>query len=300
MDTSASRKAKKVSVELLCCLYLVAVTFFTFFTPISSDLVAFTVTKPWKRTGNWTSKTATVTAQINDASLEQLADDITGNPGDASVLNVVGIKRGQKINVMPLINKLEERLRANVVAATGLQKFAHFPNSGESFNNGSGMNESQVNAIFAPSTPTPAVDCLGMATIVEAKGLIMILKPGEFDKLYTTSSDIGIERPFRLELTKPGDWMYFKNDARYPDKHPDGGWRGENVIKVGADTYWGWGWDGGDKTENYLNWTNKLITEYNRRLPRSQWIYAIPGYTGKAIFFKVNVIAMNVFDLRTD
>jgi hypothetical protein len=58
---------------------------------VGNDIVRFTNTTPWSRKGNWTSAYAMAVANITGASLQELADDITGNPGDAALLNVSGV-----------------------------------------------------------------------------------------------------------------------------------------------------------------------------------------------------------------
>lgn len=45
----------------------------------------------------------------------------------------------------------------------------------------------------------------------------------------------------RIEDLVRGDWIYYKNDARYPRKHPDGAWRGENAIYEGHGYFSGHG-----------------------------------------------------------
>jgi hypothetical protein len=266
---------------------------------VGDDTVKFTITVPWTRVDNWSSSGAFVKANINNASLSDLANDITGNPGDASLLNAPGnITRGRWINVKPLIKKLEDNIRGNVMAAANAHKFAHFPVGDEDFIVADGMHEDQINQIFTSGNDS-SVDCLGMARIVEIKGLIQSLKPGEFDKLFASTSAVpGIAHPCLLNALKPGDWVYFRNDPRYLKKHKGDPMQGENAIMIGSDSFWGWGiGQGGAGT--YAQWIQALIAAYNEGLPSSQQIKTVPGYDGLEKFFDVMKIGMKIFDLRS-
>jgi hypothetical protein len=77
------------------------------------------VVTPWTALGTWTAgKAAMVQANADGASLAQLALDITGNASDASELGNPGnITMGERIDVTPLLNCLEQNLRSNAVAA---------------------------------------------------------------------------------------------------------------------------------------------------------------------------------------
>jgi hypothetical protein len=159
-----------------------------------------------------------------------------------------------------------------------------------------------------------SIDCLGMARIIMAKGLITALHAGEFNKLGWTASTMPLDdRTVGLSSTKPGDWVYFQNDLRYLQWHgnPDEGYQGENVIKVGTDRYWGWPISvslGALPYGNRANprrpanscWTQILFDAYNSPpVPPNQYTRTIPGYTGTATFFDVAVVGMDIFDLRT-
>jgi hypothetical protein len=273
---------------------------------VAEDRLDFmAVPAAWKRVGTWTASSAKVEAQIANASLEELANDITGNPGDAALLKVSGsIKRHTKVNVLPLIRELDRKIRSNVVAATQAHKYAHFPVGGEPFIDAKGLTGEQVVQIFAvpedPNDAGPAVDCLGMARIVEVYGLIECLKGGEFGKLFSSTDEIpGATRNCELKSARIGDWLYFWNDKRYPDVHDGGPMRGENVITVDTDVFWGWG-DGQGGQGTYEQWLKALVDAYNAGLPKSRQITHVPGYQPtEAKFFNVPKIAMEIFDLRT-
>jgi hypothetical protein len=150
-----------------------------------------------------------------------------------------------------------------------------FPGPGQSFTKGMYMNEAQVNQYFT-GTPPKKIDCLGAARLVEARSLIKTLIQKEFDKAGFSSSDMHMYpiAPIDISQMQIGDWGYIQNDKRYPIKHPKGGYRGENIIKVGNDKYWGF--PAGVKT--YAQWEKQLINAYNSGLSSDEWIDKIPGF----------------------
>jgi hypothetical protein len=275
----------------------------------------------WTRAGDWTMTSASVVAGIDGASLTQLAFDITGSSGDFWRLNAANpgiaatVARGTTVDVLALLQVLEKRLRSNVVRAANADQSlrATFPQGNDAYSRGSNMTEEDVNAVFAGGTA--CLDCYGMTLVVMARGLITTIKPGEFDAIFHTTTgtfgsttDTGI--PFAdttvdLADTSLGDWLYFKNDSRYvdDDRHPNGSFRGENVIEVissppqGTDRFWGWG--GETAVQTYDGWRATLIAEYNRGLPDGDHITNVPGYTGKASFFDVAKVAEDLFKYRS-
>ncbi len=128
-----------------------------------------------------------------------------------------------------------------------------------------------------------------------ARGVILTLKPGEFDALrLTPNSFIGTPDlqgrfgPYfnhynpavALGGLKPGDFAYFQNNANYPRVHPMEPWSGEAVIVIG-NCYAGWPKPG---PEPYPWWLQKLADEYNAvskltgvRLPRKSRLLTSPA-----------------------
>ena len=94
-----------------------------------SETIDVHLVKPWTAVGTWTAgHAAMVQANADDVSLECLATDITGVVSDSWFLShPADIKRGTQIDVTPLLQLLEMRLRSNVVAAANLQKFVALP-----------------------------------------------------------------------------------------------------------------------------------------------------------------------------
>jgi hypothetical protein len=159
------------------------------------------VLTPWSAVGTWTAgHAAMVEANADGASLSQLALDITGSASDAWALGNVGtVVNGKQVDVTGLINLLDARIRANVVAAASAAKTAGFGNPSYNATNGypqyswTRMNEVRTTSIFNGTAPrdsagNPLVkyDYKCMALIELAYGVIQVLQPGEFDKLGLT------------------------------------------------------------------------------------------------------------------
>ena len=129
-----------------------------------------------------------------------------------------------------------------------------------------------------------------------AKGLIDVITAKEFDALYTSGSVPMKDHEVPISEMKLGDWGYLKNAPDYLDWHPDGGYQGENIIKVGDDSYFGFP----TGPRSLAKWTSDLITAFNTGLPLViERIDTIPGWQSEDNkFLDVATIAMNVFDHR--
>jgi hypothetical protein len=108
------------------------------------------------------------------------------------------------------------------------------------------------------------LECLGTTRAVLAKGLLDTLGEEDFDKhfAYKSDDDPGVvigtntaprdrvaELMYRPQASSPddlikGDWIYYQNDVRYPEKHPDSLWMGENCIYEGNNKFSGFGLSG--------------------------------------------------------
>jgi hypothetical protein len=275
-------------------------------------------TPEWTRSGpiqlDWSDAGLQfVVAGYDGASLDHLAEAITDAPAtDRSfgcpLASIPPITKGQPIPVGYLIGVLTSKLRNNVVAATTATKYAEF-SAGRGHTNPEGWTEAQVNAVFAgpgdPSDPASRrFECAAMIKLVWARGLIMTLRPGECDTLHWTAGFAprkDVLRPvkdlsWQVRVYK-GDWLYFLNDPRYKRKHEGGSFKGENVVVVGYDSYWGWG-SGQGGAYSYALWTAALRDAYNEGLSIWERISSVPGFDGHALTFKFNEIAQKVFDLR--
>ena len=275
----------------------------------------------WTR-DTWAGSPATggysgnATAHGNKCTLRQLAQDITGNPGDdwlwrnanpgiTSDPKTTGVPNNTTVDISPLLAKLEKTMRSNVAAAASAKKFARFPVGTESWSDGTDMDEAAVNEVF--TSGNQAIDCFGMAQVIMARGLIKTLQPGEFDALFIDTDGMPIvSSTVTLDNTKLGDWLYFKNDPGYVTGDPPtprGPNQGENVIECiqspvpSANSYMGW--TRRNTKHNYDWWCQELVDAYNNDPPPpTVKITSVPGYTGKAKFLDVAAVAQAIFDDR--
>ncbi|MFW9875912.1 MAG: RHS repeat-associated core domain-containing protein, partial [Candidatus Thorarchaeota archaeon] len=251
----------------------------------------------WERLGDWSPTSAYVRRESGD-TLQELAKLITGRKNDW--VELANQTEKDVVNVSPLIELFEERLRENIVMHASYDKFyGSFPRLNEPFSIGKNLNEDQVNSYFDDKVEwIMPVECTGAAYIIMAKGLIETLNPGEFTALNYTTSRMHIRNYVRrMEDLEEGDWVYFANDERYrdKDKHPDGWYPGENAIKIGNDKYFGHPKGG----LSYNDWIKVLIKHYNTEpVPESEYISEVPGYNPVINFFDVYRITQEVFDLR--
>ena len=92
-----------------------------------------------------------------------------------------------------------------------------------------------------------------------------------------------------------GDASFIANYPDYLSKHPGGGFQGENIVKVGAGRYWGYGTD--VPVRSISQWETELRRAYNSGLGVAR-TDALPGFTGNILFFDTAQVGMNIFDLR--
>jgi hypothetical protein len=290
--------------------------------------VDVTVVTPWLAQGPWTlGKESFVKANADGASLDLLAQDITGDYVDAKALgDFPWVTKDELIDISPLLTILDQRVRAQTVnaALTYKQDTAEFGKL--SWNDTHGMNiyslwnmkEAQVNIIYeaASITPRPRYHCWGMGTVNMARGLIQgALKPGEFDELNLHPWDFGMLGQYRTpngldlprDLVPDGYLMNFQNNDDYGKYHDAGDMFGnEWSIKTGADAFVGWGLDGlypfYDTPRTNEETIQELVGGFNKGLldPRL-WISAkdVVGYIGTSWFIDIPKVARVIFNLRT-
>lgn len=251
----------------------------------------------WRRR-EWEKLAGRAIAETCEESLKKLADAITGNPEDAALLDVKqeDIKKGTLVDISPLLRKLDERIRDSIVANTSGFS-GTFPAVGsKDFCNGRNLTEAEVRSFFAGNKRT--VDCLGAVRIVMSKGLIDNLKAGEFDKIFKTTNGTPIKTLNATSLAdvRLGEWTYFENDSAYLKRHPGGGYQGENVIKTGDDSYWGF--PAGNKSAK--DWEKRLLEAFNEGLPKSARISKVPGFNHKKMSLDATAVGERVFDHRTE
>jgi hypothetical protein len=139
-------------------------------------------------------------------------------------------------------------------------------------------------------------DCLGAARIIMARGLMDVIKPQTFDALYESGTVPMKPHDVPISQMRLGDWGYLENDTRYEDRPIDYGYRGEDIIMVGDDSYFGFP----RGALSLAAWTKVLIDAFNVNLqPPQRPITDIPGWQPSLNkFLDVATIAMNVFDYR--
>jgi len=254
----------------------------------------------WVRNADWTGKrlvyTGTACAEAGDTP-ESLAELITGYPGDANLLSVKNVNPGDKVDVSPLLRRLEVRMRQNVVNAA-LYFTAGFSNQPTEFLD---FPNEDIDKYFVAGATGPSCECFSAAALVYAKGLKDTIG-ADFDKLYTMRH-IALYDPMKFtwqwgplveftEVSSPeemlnGDWGAIKNYANYEG----GPWRHENIIKTAADTFWG---HGGGRLR-YAEWEAKLQENYTGPDDKGAFGGFMPD---KNKFLNVLRIAMEVWDSR--
>ena len=254
----------------------------------------------WKR-DSWTMNSGHAVADCCTDTASSLARLITGRTSDAAVLRIQGkVNPGTKVDIVPLLNVLEERLRCNVVGAT-LSIRAPFPALGsQKFFNGDEEGGFDFQPYFAGGNDAIPLDCKGGARAVLAKGLFDTLLPGEWGRLYNTNSMPLVDLSYsNAHQAKIGDWLYFENGFDYAQVHgEEAQFSGENVIVVGADEYWGFtGAANNGLVRSESEWNHMLAESYNQGLTECEQIDKAPGLT-RGKFFNVPQIGMDVFDFR--
>ena len=266
------------------------------------------VVKPWTDVGTWTpGQAALVQANADGASLWDLALAITGDVNDASALgNVRTIRQGTMVDVTPLLNILEARLRDNVVAAAAAPKSVGFGKAGNAA--ALAFNESQIAAVFVAGAQATDVDCMVMVELEMAYAVIGVLQPGDFDA--TGLTPLTLKNDYWTDLSgapladlKAGDYVKFWNFGDYGSFTTTGAWAAENAIMTGQDSYYGWADPPGD-TQTEAGWKDTLFTEYKKvaGFLTAHWLGQVPGYTGpgSAGFLNVAKLAQKIFDYTTE
>lgn len=108
-----------------------------------------------------------------------------------------------------------------------------------------------IKSIYAEGDEPWRLECFTMTTAAVYKGQLDAIGDEQFDRhhpaglVLSTDKQVGginaLVREGVLEVVQvgsvsellAGDWVYFRNDERYRDKHPDGYWQGENTVCMG-------------------------------------------------------------------
>jgi hypothetical protein len=260
----------------------------------------------WKRDSKWIYsdklKRAIAICEPGD-TLEDLAESITNVRTDWTSLGLQKTHTGAHVNVIPLLEKMEMRLRESVVSNADKLKL-HFGDDKSSRM----ANEADIRRWFEATDDNVHPECFSAAALVMAKALIDNLRPGEYDHFgYKPTADPGYLRFYAVgdrtgATIKIGDWGPIRNYKDYRAKVPGGAYQAENVIKVANNLFWGF--DNPPKKLSFQGWEDELRTQYNAFIDSNQQRHdPIPGFDPKhnsVKSFDVAKIAMRVFKQRED
>ena len=269
-----------------------------------------------------------------DRYFARVAKLITGDAKDGKLVEYDKERTEAKngvphLNISRLLEKLEEQMRNEVVAAT--EKFNANMTSGTHYQKARRLplTAAEIEKRFFGTDPCE-IDCRHSAAVMMARGLYRTIGEDQFDRLYRLTTlgmtlDLTIDNELLIverrkgRAQKRGDWVQINNDPKYPLKHGEGaGAAAENVIKVGRDSYWGFPHSmrvppgkkvpNGPQPEKW--WENYLIGLYNKpAIPqphnkkvdpelRFDRISSVPGMQSTHRFLNVAKIAEHLFDLN--
>jgi hypothetical protein len=289
----------------------------------------------WVSTGQ-TGETFTAEARAvgGAGNLKELAYDVTGDRSDWTQIVVpVGatlpgdgssVQAGTTVNAGLLVKILDQRLRANIVAATRTAtqlandrtaKFGKESRWQQALV--ASMSEQRIRDLFSEKAGGTFL-CGTMAHLVEAYGVITTLLPGDFNSLMGTMTgfytqiwtetrkvpaaqpwdptmtdaqmaarDAALQKLMNAEVGQ-GELSYIENLPGVTNPVAVG----ENVIKVGDGAYWGW--CNTPSSQSYGWYTSWLAALYDPGNPPQH----IPGFNGEIVFPNVARIAQAVLSLR--
>jgi hypothetical protein len=218
---------------------------------------------------------------------------ITGYASDWRYLNISeAVEPRQKVNVGPLLARLEERLRSKVVDATYRFQAQGFPDqqhpATEIPDNAAG-----VETLFRPNGVYTG--CTLATYAVMAKGLIDTLKRGEYDKLNYRVQALPLKyQAADVSTMKIGDFGWVQS---YSDIASDPIWQGENIVKTGENLYWAFPFSMGREGITMEQVQTKLRMGY--QAVKGRWRGdPMPGLQHNVAFLDVAQIGMDVFKLR--
>jgi hypothetical protein len=209
------------------------------------------------------------------------------------------VARGEVIDISPLLRRLEIRLRDSVVNATTSFR------AGGAFETPSGAEAAlrraaAINRYFRSNTRNSG--CAFAVLAVVRKGLIDVLRKGEYDALFGASGPPTAAHRFsHLRYMFHGDNAVLENHDDYNSNR--GPWGRENVIAMPNGGYWGFYGDGdGGRVREYSEIFNLLHENYQGqkggRGTGSRESLDNESFDGSVEFLDVPAIAMKVFDYR--
>jgi RHS repeat-associated protein len=218
----------------------------------------------WKKVGKWSGQRgkyqARAVAEEGDTreSLNRLMFAQTASSRKGFVGPDQPASPGCEVDLAPMLSILESLMRSNCVKATSA-----FNALGGGVAHQRFIPTNRANEYFRPNCTRPA-DCHNAAMLVLAKGLSDTLNPAEFGSVgYTVErypliylSGIGSEAD-----AMAGDWGWFAGVAGDLSD-----WKGENMVKISADNWWGYGGGTRGMSQSLNEWAievknNSLFSE---------------------------------------
>jgi len=195
----------------------------------------------WVRKSKWSSENAYVVAECGD-TWDSLSNLLLGTSLPTELQQQFNQKpsAGVQYDAKTIIETFESRLREQVVRRTRSFRPAHISAAQASSPPGiATWMINQIDSFFIPGS-TSQTDCTWSTKVILAKAVDDMLKPAEFDQMFSDSqngSAIGLFKylevrtvPFAQAL--PGDIMRYDNDGGVAHADPGSLWRAENVIKT--------------------------------------------------------------------
>jgi len=223
----------------------------------------------------WIAGSAQIFVEPGDsqAGLAKLLPGISLNDVKNVIPNFTQSGANTTINVYPLISIFKERVQGNIVmnALKANSKFG-LSFSAKKTRTLAALDETQIREVFNSSNSSIYGGCLLGSGIIQSKGLIDTLNPGEYDQLFIEGSIINSTSYKNGEKTpineiEVGDQIHFINKNDPPNvfyKLKARAEQAEWVVKVGSDLYFGFGYGNGNSLDTYQGWRERLAGAYNK------------------------------------
>lgn len=267
----------------------------------------------WRRNDIWSGWHGEYTGSVTagrGASLSGLAYLVTRYSEDWRDLSLPEqVEVGQVVQVAPLLKKFEFRVRASMIEATKKFKATGFPpedNPGLMVSGLVGGSAARTINQYFSSNAQLASDCAVAGLSVLDKGLLDVIGNNLFDRISTTPDGGSvINKAYKEDFTENmwvGDMVQLPNYDDWELYHPKPetwAWRGENVIKVGDNQFWGYVGTNQYTVKSKQEWNDLLREAFNSlNGPKRQG--NIPALSQRLTVFFPDIaeIAMKLFDLR--
>jgi hypothetical protein len=200
-----------------------------------------------------------------------------------------------------LLAVLEDKIRYSIVAATSKFNPEEFSVKNPP---GAANSEDQVNQYFTGTKFGPS-DCTNAELLIRAKGVIDVLKPGEFSALKLTYGNLPwaeLKDTAGQMLLGDGGTIWNYSDYSETSMKQQGrnlGYKAENIIKVGMGQYWGFeGPNASNRPKTELQWRESLRTHFNELGGPQRTDLRPIHFAGDIRFVDIPYLSMVLFDLR--